>query len=209
MSDRTPGVIGKNPKVSTDWPPGSGFAEPGPGGTDPIALTQRLIAKVEDDWHPPAPDASPTIVLHGKTLAEVAKELDRLDEWGQGGGMLRSEPIPAGNSSDLTVKLHGHLRRRLPSWPGYAAASAASKQEWDQMIAKLTIHEQRHMDIAIQHGDDLAAALLGQDISVIAKLVTEANRQMAADQQQLDQDTANGSKPGVQYGDVSLDTSIT
>ena len=102
-----------DPKQQTDWPPGSGFADPGPGGMDPIPMSDRTIAKVEDDWHPPAPDASATVVLTGKTLAEVGKELDKLDEWGQGGGSLRTDSIPAGNSTNLTVKLHGNLRLRL------------------------------------------------------------------------------------------------
>jgi hypothetical protein len=209
MAGRTPGVVGKDPQQQADWPPGSGFTDPGPGGMDPIPMADRLIAKVEDDWHPPAPDTSATVVLRGKTLDEVAKELDRLDEWGQGGGSLRSDAIPAGNSTNLTVKLHGNLRLRLPSWPGYAAASAAAKKEWDNMIAKLTAHEQRHMDIAIEHGDALAKALVGNDIGVIAKMVTQENRDMAADQKHLDDDTDHGSKAGVKYGDVSLDTSIT
>ena len=171
-------------------------------------MTDRIIAKVEDDWHPPAPDTSATITLRGKTLAEVAKELDHLDEWGRGGGSLRNDTIPVGTSTNLTVKLHGNLQFRLPSWPAYTAASAAAKAEWDRMIEKLKAHEQRHMDIAIQHGDALAKELVGNDISVIARMVTDRNRQMAVDQQQLDTDTDHGSKAGVPYGDVFLDTTI-
>ena len=127
---------------------------------------------------------------------------------GQGGGSLRCDRIPVGTSTNLTVKLHGNLQLRLPSWPNYVSASAAAKPEWDRMIGKLRAHEQWHMDIAIQHGDALAKELVGNDISVIAQRVTDRNRLMAADQQQLDTDTNHGSKAEVPYGDVFLDTSI-
>jgi hypothetical protein len=90
----------------------------------------------------------------------------------------------------------------------YLSASAAAKAEWDRMMEKLKAHEQRHMDIAIQHGNALVQELVGNDMSVIAQMVTDRNRQMAADQQQLDADTDHGSKPGTPYGDVFLDTSI-
>ena len=208
MGDRIPGVFGVDPAEQTDWPPGSGFGVPGPVGTDPIPMSDRIIAKVEDDWHPPAPNTSPTVVLRGKTLEEVARELDRLDEWGKGGGSLITDRIPAGNSTDLTVKRHGQLQLRLPSWPNYASASKAAKAEWDQMMGKLRAHEQRHMEIAIEHGDALAKDLVGKEIGKIAGMVTARNKQMAADQQKLDADTDHGSKPGVTYGDVSLDTTI-
>ena len=76
------------------------------------------------------------------------------------------------------------------------------------MIEKLKAHEQRHMDITIEHGDALVQDLAGKEIGVIARMVTARNRQMAADQQKLDADTDHGAKPGVTYGDVFLDTSI-
>lgn len=209
MAGRIPGVVGTDSQTQAGWPPGAGFADPGPDGTDaPLPLSDRIIAKVEDDWHPPAPNTSATIVLRGKTLAEVAKELDRLDEWGQGGGSLLNDGIPVGTSTDLTVKLHGQLQLHLPTWPNYSSASAAVKAEWDRMMEKLRAHEQRHMDIAIEHGDALALELVGKEIGVIARMVTARNRQMAADQQKLDADTDHGAKPGVTYGDVFLDTSI-
>jgi hypothetical protein len=215
MGDRIPGVVGMDPFAKPDdsrdpgESPAAGFTDLGPNGTDPVPMTDRIIAKVDDDWHPPAPNTSPTVVLKGKTLEAVGKELDALDEWGKGGGSLRTDTIPAGNSTNLTVKLHGNLQFRLPSWPNYSSASDAVKKEWDRMMAKLRAHEQRHIDIAIEYGDDLAKDLVGNDIGAIAKMVTARNRQMAADQQQLDTDTDHGAKPGVKYGDVFLDTTIT
>lgn len=209
MADRIPGVFGADPTQQADSLPGSGFADPGPNGIDaPVPMTDRIIAKVEDDWHPPAPNTAPTIVLSGKTLEDVGKQLDQLAEWGKGGGSLKADRIPIGTSTNLTVKLHGHLQLRLPTWSNYSSASAAAKAEWDRMIGKLKAHEERHVEIAIQHGDALAQELIGNDISAIADMVTERNRQMAEDQQQLDDDTEHGSKPGVAYGDITLDTTI-
>jgi hypothetical protein len=179
------------------------------GASEPIPLAARIIATVDKDWDPtPNPRTTPDITVRGATLERVAAELDRLREWGEGGGMLRVDEIPRGNSTDLTIKLRGNLIYRLPRWLGYEKASTAAKAEWDRMFAKLRAHEDRHLEIAIEEGDQLAADLVGHDIADIAKMVTAANRRMAQRQQKLDTDTQSGSKPGVQYGDVILDTSI-
>jgi hypothetical protein len=188
-----------------------GAASPGPvGAGNAIPLSnQRIIARVTTDWDPPNPRRTPAITIGGTTLADAGRELDRLNEWGQGGGSLRTDPIPAGTSTDLTVNLHGNLVHRLPQWTGYSRASTAAKAEWDRMLAKLTAHEDRHMAIAIEEGNALAGDLVGREISEIAGMVTAANRRMATRQTDLDTDTQNGSRPGVPYGDVTLDTSIT
>jgi hypothetical protein len=184
---------------------------PGPTGIDdPIPLDiQRIIASIDKDWITPNPRTTPDIVVHGKTLADVGQQLNQLSEWGEGGGQIRSDPIPPGNTTNLTVKLYAGLVYRLPSWQGYPAASAAAQAEWDRMFAKLKAHEDRHLQNAIEEADKVASDLIGKDISRIARMITDANRRMAARQQKLDNDTQNGSKPGVPYGDVILDTSIT
>src|SRR5436305_13237817 len=100
MGERVPGVIGTVPPVGgnpiggMDWPPGGGSVEPGPGGIDPPSpMTDRIIAKVDDDWHPPAPDTSAAVTVEGTTLADVGDALKSMDEWGRGGGALRADPI--------------------------------------------------------------------------------------------------------------------
>jgi hypothetical protein len=217
MADRVPGVFGTDPPVgreSTGDPdemPRGGGADVAPNGFDPpspIPLVARIIAKVVDDWHPPSPNTTPTISLEADNLADLATLLKPLKEWGQGGGALRSERIPVGTSTNLTVTLHGNLVLRLPEWTNYSKASAPARKEWDRMISKLKAHEQRHMDIAIEHGDTLAKGLVGEDIDVIEKRVTAANAAIAKDQKKLDDDTDHGAKKGVTYGDVFLDTSI-
>jgi len=184
---------------------------PGVLGIDgPIPLDAlRIIAKVTKDWDPPSPTTTPEIVITGTTLAQAGQQLDRLPEWGQAGGRLRTVPIPAGNSTNLTVVAHANLTYRLPRWTKYAQASKAAQAEWDKMFAKLKDHEDRHLAIAIEEADALAQDLIGHDIADIATMVTAANARMAQRQKDLDDATDHGAKTGVPYGDVVLDTSIT
>jgi len=215
---RIPGVLGTEPprpdeaKSGGQLPQDLGFSPPGPlglhsGSGTALAVT-RIVKDVTNDWVPPSPTTTPEIVVRGRTLAEVGNELNRLPEWGQGGGTLRADPAPAGTSPEVTVSLHANLVLRMPRWTRYAEASAAARAEWDQMIAKLRVHEERHVAIAIEEANSLASALIGVEISEIAGMVTDANQTMQARQDELDRDTENGSRPGVPYGDVSLDTSI-
>jgi len=116
---------------------------PGILGVDsaiPLDDIQRVIAKVTKDWDPPSPRTTPPIVVAGATLEKAAEQLNKLAEWGEGGGSLRTDPIAAGNSTNLTVTMHANLVRRLPSWSGYAKASPATKAEWNQMVRKLAAH---------------------------------------------------------------------
>jgi predicted secreted Zn-dependent protease len=97
---------------------------------------------------------------------------------------------------------------RLPKWANYDKASKEAKAEWDRMVAKLKIHEDRHLAIAIEEANQLAADLIGHDIGDISDMVTEANRRMAQRQQDMDDASEHGAKEGVPYGDVVLDITI-
>jgi hypothetical protein len=217
MSDqRIPGPDGTDPPFAgsrgcdaAPFPRG-GSALPGPGGVDrPIPLDiRRTVKDVIKDWDAARPKDTKDIPVSGKSLAEVAKALNKLPEWGQGGGALQNDAIPPGNTTEVTVTLHGNLRLRLPKWKEYDKASVAAKAEWDRMIKKLRAHEQRHVDIAVEEAEKLAKALIGCEINEVAQMVTDANKALKGRQDQLDADTESGSKPGVPYGDVELDTSI-
>jgi hypothetical protein len=185
---------------------------PGVLGDEVIPLDdlQRMITKVTKDWSPPSPRTTPAIVVGGATLEAAAAQLNRLNEWGEGGGRLRTDAIPPGNTTSITVHIHANLVRRMPTWSGYAKASAAAKAEWDQMVKKLGEHEDRHVEIAIEEAEQLAKDLMGKEISEIVRLVTDANARMLRRQDDLDdpKSTDHGAKPGVRYGGVNLDTSI-
>jgi hypothetical protein len=169
---------------------------------------ERNVTRVVKDWEPPAPRTTPEIVVAGRTLADAGAAIDRLNEWGEGGGRLRAERIPVGTSASVTVTLHANLILRMPRWTGYAHASTAARAEWDRMIGRLQAHENRHMAIAVEEADNLARALMGVEIAEIAQMVTDANRTLQDRQDQLDTDTEHGARAGVPYGDVILDTSI-
>ena len=179
----------------------------GIGGPIPLGVS-RIVAKVTKDWDPPSPTTT-EIVITGKTLAQAGQQLNQQPEWGQAGGRLRTDSIPGGNSTNLTVVAHANLVYRLPRWTKYAQASKAAQAEWDRMFEKLKTHEDRHLAIAIEEADALAQDLIGHDIADIATMVTAANARMAKRQKDLDDATDHGAKTGVPYGDVVLDDSIT
>lgn len=215
MGDRVPGVEGMNPLLAgersgdVEWPGRAKEISPVTGLDAPIPMTtDRIITEVKTDWDPPRPRSTPEIVVGGKTLEAAATALNKLSEWGEGGGMLRTDRVPVGTSAEVTVSVHANLVFRLPRWTGYQAASAKAKAEWDRMMKFLRAHEQRHLDIAIEEANNLASELKGQEIGQIAPLVTAANRRMADRQIELDNATNSGSKPGVPYGDVDMDISI-
>lgn len=210
------GVLGTEAEahaVSGDDDVLGGGDPPGVLGSDevvPLDDLKRTITKVTKDWDPPSPRSTPAIIIGGATLAQAADQLNRLNEWGEGGGRLRTDRIPPGNTTSITVNIRAGLIRRLPTWTGYAKASAAAKAEWDQMLRKLEAHEDRHVAIAIEEAEQLAKDLIGKEISEIAQLVTDANARMQQRQDDLDDanNTDHGAKPGVPFGDVNLDTTI-
>jgi hypothetical protein len=187
---------------------GGGDAPGSIGVDDAIPLdVSRTIKSVTKDWEPPRPTTTPEIVVHGATIPEVFASLNSANpggEWGSAGGVLRTDAIPDGNDTNLTLAVHAGLILRLPRWAEYGTASATKKAEWDRMFAKLTAHENRHMAIAIEEANQLARDLIGKAVSQVPALVTEANRRMQARQERLDADTENGAKPGVPFGDVIL-----
>jgi hypothetical protein len=205
---RVPGPIGvetePGPGAFNPGAPGAGFDSPGLVKAD----AGPIVASVVTDWSPPNPSTTPAIVVRGKALAQLESQLDALPEWGRGGGSLRADRLDNVRTAEVVVHLHANLQLVLPRWDGRDAASTQARAEWDRMVGKLRIHEQRHVDIAIEEANALAAALERQPMSKIAALVTSANQTMAQRQQELDDATDHGSKAGVAYGDVILDTSI-
>lgn len=215
MGEREPGVDGFEPPMAGEpgdiaLPPESGYTPPTISGDGAVPLdgVERIVTTVTKDWEPPNPRATPAIVIRGRTLAAVEEALNRLPEWGEGGGRIRTDRVPVGTSATVTVVAHAGLVLRLPRWADYDSASDAAKAEWDRMMVTLRAHEQRHLDIAMEEANTFAADLVGHEIDDIDDMVTEANRRMNDRQVALDDDTDHGAREGVQYGDVYLDTTI-
>jgi hypothetical protein len=209
--------------------PSTGFgnpaqAMPGPGsfqGSRPLGhdqsaepLAGKFVSKVICDWVPtPNPDTTP-IKVQAANLAELAAALSKLPEAGKGGGALRNDAPQVDSSGAVSVKLHGNLVNKVVEWVGYDSASPAAKAHWDTVLKNLKRHEKRHMEIAIEVGNDLAKFLIGHEVGSkpsISDKTTDANALM--DKRQKEMDSANesdhGRKKGHAYGDCNIDTSIT
>jgi hypothetical protein len=216
-SGQVPGPLGhrRDDEQATHHDPGHGnFTSAPPVGHDSAEpLADRIVNKVVCDWVPtPKPNTTP-IVVKAANLAELAAALGQLPEAGQGGGRLRADDVPFGSSADVTITLHGNLVNRVVQWDGYDQASAAAKAHWDTVLNNLKRHEQRHMEIAIEKGNELAQRLVGHKIGstpTITEKVTDANTAMQASQDALDSaaESDHGKKIGHAYGDCNIDTSI-
>jgi hypothetical protein len=175
------------------------------GVNDAVAMSTGKISYVTKDWDADSPKfTQPSIRISGTTIDQVFAALKRMGEWGQGGGVLKLA-VPGDFVSSLTVTLSANLVRRLPQWQGYAHARPAEKKAWDHMFRKLTDHEDRHVEIAVEEARKLADDLIGQTVKNAATMVAAANRRLAARQRKLDAETDHGAKEGVPYGDVILD----
>jgi hypothetical protein len=204
---RTPGPVGGDVDDSSHtFTPGGLGDTPGTISLDSRPrrrVVRRVVTAVTKDWDPPQTRGTPAIVVNGRTLEQAGRELMALGEWGQGGGRILNDRIPADTSTEVTVQLHANLVKRLPTWAQYRSASTAVKAEWDRMMRALTAHENRHVEIAIEEANQCAAELIGVEIDEVPGIVTQANRRMAARQSEYDTDTQNGQSEG-----VDLDTSI-
>lgn len=194
-----------NGNSTTAGPLGIELAEP---------MADRFVTQVDCDWVPtPKPNTDP-IPVSAANLADLAVALGKLNEAGEGGGRLRVDKVPIGTSAAVTVTLHGNLVNRVVEWKGYDTASAAARAHWDKVIANLKRHEQRHMEIAIEEGNDLAKLLIGHKIGstpTITDKVDAANTRMQQRQDVLDSaaESDHGRKKGHPFGDCNIDTTIT
>jgi hypothetical protein len=207
------GILGTDAAVRG----GAGDSNDVLGGGDPPgtlgvnaadAMSTGKIEYVTKDWDPDSPKSTDPLVVSGATIDQVSRALNRLPEWGQGGGVLKLA-IPADFASSHSVTLSANLVRRLPQWKQYDSARDAEKAAWNRMFRKLTDHEDRHVEIAVEEAGRLADALIGQAATEAAKTVAAANRRLESRQKRLDDETSHGAREGVKYGDVILDLSHT
>src|SRR5690348_2095982 len=106
MGEREPGVEGFEPPMAGEpgdsaLPPHSGHEPPTISGDEAVPMdgVERIVTRVTKDWEPPSPRSTPAIVVRGRTLAAVEEALNQLPEWGEGGGMIRTDRVPVGTSA--------------------------------------------------------------------------------------------------------------
>ncbi len=208
------GSVRSNPTTGT-------FGNASPSGVDteePIELgTNKKISKVTKDWSDP-PAVTPTLTpeVSGGSLKDVLVELQKLTEWGSGGGTLegtgsngeiRAEPADDGKS--YTVALHGNFILTLVKWKEYGSMTPEQQKAWDDMIALLTKHEREHVAISYRGAEKLIRTLTGLDVMLAPQKVADANTAIQADQDDFDSaaKTDHGRNDFGAFKKVVLDTS--
>ena len=221
--ERTQGPLQRDPFAADPSPIAAtrGLATAGPAGLDTddaVELdTAKKISKVTKDWtDPPAVSTTFTPEISGKTLKDVLAELQKLPEWGTGGGdvsgtgtngEIQAEPSDDGKS--YTVALKGKFFITLPKWKEYGQATDAQKKAWDDMIADLKKHEEEHAAIAYRGANKLVKALTGLPATLAAQKVADASAATQSDQDDFDSTakTDHGKKDFGNFKKVVLDTS--
>jgi hypothetical protein len=175
----------------------------------------KKIVKVTKDWSdPPAVTPKFTPEISGKTLKAVLAKLEKLDEWGTGGGNLdgtgkdgQIEAKPSDDGKGYTIALKGKFFLTLPKWTEYSTATDAQKKSWDAMIANLKIHEEEHVAIAYRGAEKLIKDLTGLDVSLAAQKVADAQTDGQNKQDDFDTKTDHGKQVHGKFPKVVLDTS--
>lgn len=214
MGERQAGALGRDPFATalTDPAPApvtGGFSDAGPVGADnaiPLDFVQK-VKDVTNDWVPtPSVDTSKDYEVSGKKLIDVFNKLVARGSSGEGGGSISNDAITDTTSKELTVALHVKCFRELPKWKERDKAAAGSQVKWDAMLANLTKHENRHVEIIVEAANKLAKDLPGKSVSLVVGMVQAAAAAANAKEVALDNATDNGTKRGVPFGDVFLDT---
>ena len=116
------------------------FGSAAPVGVDeeePIELgTTKKISKVTKDWSDP-PSVTPTLTpeVSGSSLKAVLVELQKLTEWGTGGGTLEGtgtggelQAEPSDDGKSYTVALKGKFVLTLVKWKEYDTMTARAEE---------------------------------------------------------------------------------
>ncbi|MCC6126115.1 MAG: DUF922 domain-containing protein [Pirellulales bacterium] len=215
--------LGRNPfdgTVRSNQTIGS-FGNASPIGVDmeePVELgATKKISKVTKDWADP-PVVTPTLTpeVSGSSLKAVLVELQKLTEWGSGGGKLKGtgpngemQAEPSEDGKSYTVAIKGEFILTLVKWKEYGTMTAPQKKAWDDMIALLTAHEREHVAIAYRNAEKLIKTLKGLDVMLAPQKVADANTAGQADQDDFDSaaKTDHGKNDYLTFKKVVLDTS--
>ena len=164
-----------------DAQPIVGLGEGTPDGPEALS-DQRKITRVSKDWgDPPTPTVTSTPTVGGTTLKEALAELQKLPEWGTGGGNLSGVgggeiQLTTTDGKSYTAEIHGDFFMTLPAWSGYAKATTAQQQAWDAMIAKLRKHEQEHVNIAYRNAQKLVQSLTNLPVDQAAQKIADSQQ---------------------------------
>lgn len=209
-----PGTLGRSPDDGSsgvtvlDTPAVVGVED-----AEPLA-NQPKITKVTRDWgDPPTPTVTFTPEIGGTTLKEALAELERMSEWGTGGGNLKGTgaddqvELTTTDGKNYTVVLKGEFFVTLPKWKGYDKATPAQKQSWDAMIANLRKHEEEHVAIQYRGWQKLIQTLTNLPVTQATAKMQESQEKTQAAQDAFDEKTEHGGKATPGFPKVELDVS--
>ncbi len=139
----------------------------------------------------------------GKTLTEVKKNLDALEEWGlydaTQGQKNSAQTDKDGNVTSVSITVNPIIK--LPDWAGYGAATKEQKASWDAMVKKLEAHERNHHDIQVDGASDLEKDIKkakSLDAKALKKLVEDSQKDTQKKQDAYDSRSGHGAKEGVE-----------
>ena len=216
MADsRAPGPVGLDPDVvdGTKLAPLDSHPIVGIGdGAQALDSTPKIIRVTRNWTDPPSVRVGKTPKIGGATLKDALAELERLDEWGTGGGDLtgpegeiKLQPVDGGYAVDIL----GDFFMTLPEWEGYDKATPGQKEAWDAMIAKLRKHEQQHVTIAYNGAQKMIRTLTRLPVDQAAQKMQEVTDDTQSKQNEFDSaaKTNHGANAWGGFPKVELDTS--
>lgn len=187
---------------------------PGPAGNDVLPLSSGKITKVVRNYDESKPVTTGGIeVTSAVKIADVFAELNQKatasggGEWGKGGAA--DIKIVWQNQDTGAVELQATLLKVLPTWQNKSKGTKGAQASWDKMIAKLENHEQKHLDIALEHLNKMIAELESGKIDATDAALQSKHQEWTGKlkkaQDAFDTDSDHGAKEGHAYGDVILD----
>lgn len=212
---RTPGPVGLDPDVvdGTKVAPLEDHPIVGIGdGAQALDSTPKIIRVTRNWTDPPAVRVDDTPKIAGTTLKAVLAQLERLDEWGTGGGDLtgpegeiKLQPADGG----YTVDLLGDFFMTLPKWEGYDNATPDQKKSWDAMLVALRKHEQQHVTIAYNGAQKMIRTLTNLPVTQAAQKMQEVTQDTQSKQDDFDSaaKTNHGKNAWGGFPKVELDVS--
>ena len=216
MADsRAPGPVGLDPDAGdASIDPAQGHPIVGFGDEAQALDSTPKIVRVTRNWgDPPTPRVSASPKIGGKTLKEALAELQRMSEWGTGGGNLTGPDgeikLVPDDKGRYSVELQADFFITLPEWSGYKDATPGQKQAWDNMISALRKHEQEHVNIAYRGAEKMRRTLTNLPVDQASQKMQEVTDATQAQQDDFDSSskTDHGNNQFGAFPRVELDVS--
>lgn len=150
-----------------------------------------------------APYKQATYKIEGRTLKEVAQNIEIRDEAGRTECQILVNRTHGTDGKILKVKVIVEMTITMPVWPNYTKQSKAAKAEWDRAYNSLKIHENGHIKIIKERTKNFAALIIGMTDAESDNALTEKIEELKQANDKYNQETDYGRKQG-----TIIDTTI-